>query len=267
MDAIEANLLAQSHISGGSGHPNHKGFPRETFIKEFLAGHLSERVSIGTGEIIDSNSRPGQSRNQLDIVLSKKDYPRIDFGGNINGFLSESVVATIEVKSNLDQAGFETAMATARNLKTLNRTSVVTSFSCGYQPPSILTFLVAYDGPKNMQTIYQWVKPFMTKHDILTPNIDSKLGSRQKVIAPCLDGIFILGKGFMIYGNSPISLVSEAVLEANPAIRWTVSRDCQRGSLLMLFLILTQAAAGNTGSWWNPIPYVSSYQWPCEFLP
>lgn len=69
MNAIENHLLAISSIPANSGHSLHKGTPREAFIKEFLELQLSETVSSGTGEIIDSNSKPGESRNQFDIVI------------------------------------------------------------------------------------------------------------------------------------------------------------------------------------------------------
>jgi hypothetical protein len=94
LNAVEAHLLQISQIPANSGHNLHKGTPREAFIREFLINHLSQQVAIGTGEIIDANSTPNQQRNQIDIVIYKKDYPKIDFGGGINGFLAESVVAT-----------------------------------------------------------------------------------------------------------------------------------------------------------------------------
>jgi hypothetical protein len=52
MDAVEKALLAKSLIAANTGHAIHKGTAREVFIKEFLKGHLSERVAIGNGEII-----------------------------------------------------------------------------------------------------------------------------------------------------------------------------------------------------------------------
>jgi hypothetical protein len=103
MDAVENSLVHISQIPANAGHSLHKGTPREAFIKEFLEGHLSSNVAIGTGEIIDSNSPPRAQRNQYDIVIYKTNYPKLDFGGGISGFLIESVVATIEVKSLLDQ--------------------------------------------------------------------------------------------------------------------------------------------------------------------
>ena len=101
MDAKEDALIAISKIPANSGHSLHKGTPREAFIKKFLIDHLPSNVDIGTGEIIDAVSLPNQSCNQFDIVIYKRNYPKLDFGDGISGFLIESVIATIEVKSTL----------------------------------------------------------------------------------------------------------------------------------------------------------------------
>jgi hypothetical protein len=111
---------------------------------------------VGSGEIIDATSLPRQQRNQFDIVIFKADYPRIDLGGNLNAFLAESVVATIEVKSLLNQEDLETAIVSAGRAKALQR-NLVTAFTSGYVPPGILSFVVAYDGPAQIVTVRNWV--------------------------------------------------------------------------------------------------------------
>lgn len=65
LSAIEKAILCQSAIQATAGHSLHKGSPREIFIKSFLQCH-NENVSFGTGEIIDSSSKPGEHRNQID---------------------------------------------------------------------------------------------------------------------------------------------------------------------------------------------------------
>ena len=72
MDAIENHLVSISQIPANSGHTLHRGTPREAFIKEYLEGHLSANVAIGTGEIIDATSQPRGTRNQFDIVIYKR---------------------------------------------------------------------------------------------------------------------------------------------------------------------------------------------------
>src|SRR5260370_19028160 len=96
--AVENTLLAQSRISANAGHPLHKGTPRENFLKTFLIDHLSERVAIGQGEIIDAKTQTDEPRHQNDIIIYRRNFPRITFDHIIAPYLSESVVATIEVK-------------------------------------------------------------------------------------------------------------------------------------------------------------------------
>jgi hypothetical protein len=160
MDAKEVALLAISKIPANSGHALHKGTPREAFIKEFLVDHLPSNVNIGTGEIIDADSLPNQSRNQFDIVIYKRNYPKLDFGGGIPGFLIESVIATIEVKSTLTSQELENATKASNAAKQLSP-NVVQSFRTGYIPPKILNYVVAYDGPASMKTVYGWDQPYL----------------------------------------------------------------------------------------------------------
>jgi len=256
LDAVERHLLQISQIPANSGHTLHKGTPREAFIKEFLVNHLSERVAVGTGEIIDSNSKPGQRRNQIDIVIYKRDYPKIDFGGGINGFLAESVVATLEVKSVLTKDEFEKAIVTARAIKGLQR-NIITSFSTGYQPPSILNYVVAYDGPASMRTVLGWIQAIHPSLGISYPPMGKTYAERIKVASPSLDGIFVLGKGFIQFDNTPIGFLTDEARAQNSRIRWSVA-DSSDNNLLLLFITLTQAVSGISGAWLNPVPYLSS---------
>jgi hypothetical protein len=163
LDAVEKHLLQISQIPANAGHTLHRGTPREAFIKEFLTGHLSAKLAVGSGEIIDTTSLPREQRNQFDIVIFKADYPRIDLGGNPNAFLAESIVATIEVKSLLTKEDLETAILSARRAKTLQR-NLITAFMSGYVPPGILSFVVAYDGPAQMATVRNWVRSIEMDH-------------------------------------------------------------------------------------------------------
>ncbi len=43
----------------------------------------------------------------------------------------------------------------AKAVKSLVR-NIITSFTAGYQPPSILSYVVAYDAPASMNTVQDW---------------------------------------------------------------------------------------------------------------
>jgi hypothetical protein len=148
---VENALLALYRVPSTSGHNLHKGNPRESFVREFLREHLGESLRIGTGEIIDANTESGGSRPQMDIVIYRNDFPKIHFGGDTYGFLAESVIATIEVKSKLARKDVLQAVGAAKEIKALKRNQNVAR-ALGYYPPSIMNYVVAYEGPASIET-------------------------------------------------------------------------------------------------------------------
>jgi hypothetical protein len=260
MDAQENALVAISRIPANSGHSLHKGTPREAFVRKFLETHLPENVAIGTGEIIDANSRPGAQRNQYDIVIYKKNYPKLDFGGGISGFLIESVIATVEVKSTLTQAELTNAITAAYNAKALNP-NVTSSFHTGYIPPKIINYVVAYDGPAQMQTVYNWIPQIHSNLGIQISELPQEASQRLATASPSIDGVFVLNKGFIYFDNVPLGLADASARSATPDLKW-VYASTNTGNLLLLFLLLQSATANIEGKWLDPIPYVSSFNLP-----
>jgi hypothetical protein len=256
MKAVEEHLLAISKVPANSGHSLHKGTPREAFIREFLEKHLNSTVAIGTGEIIDSRSKPNEQRNQFDIVIYKRNYPKLDFGGGVSGFLAESVVATIEVKSTLDKAGIEQAVRAAHAAKSLQKNEVK-SFSTGYVPPSILSYVVAYDGPARMETAHVWVKDAYKSQALAEPTLPEN--DRAAIAGPALEGVFVLGKGFLNFDNAPYGFIPAQVRKEHPEVCWAIAQN-DRGTLLSLFLLLTVATSNVEGAWLNPLPYLESFR-------
>lgn len=260
MDARENALVAISRIPANSGHSLHKGTPREAFIREFLQSHLPENVAIGTGEIIDAESSPGGQRNQFDIVIYKKNYPKLDFGGGVSGFLIESVIATVEVKSTLTQADMVQAATAARNAKSLVP-NVTSSFSSGYIPPKILNYVVAYDGPAHMQTVNSWLPQIHAALGVVVPDLPLDESQRIMTSSPSIDGVFVLNKGFLYFDNVPMGFASTSVRSAHPGLKW-VYADSSTGNILLLFILLQSATANIEGKWLNPIPYLASFNVP-----
>jgi len=255
MAAVEDQLLATSRIPANSGHSLHKGTPREAFIKEFLEAHLPSTLAIGSGEIIDSQSQPASPRRQFDLVVYKKNYPKLDFGGGVSGFLAESVIATIEVKSLLDKAGMHQAMTAAQQAKQLQK-SETWSFSAGYIPPAILNFVVAYDGPQQMDTVLNWIDEIESNLGISLPPLP--LGEeRLRTSSASIDGAFLLGKGFVTFDNFPTGFLNDSSRASAPTVKW-VAASMTHGSMLWLFHMLTQASMNISGTFLNMVPYMQS---------
>lgn len=255
MDAVENSLVQTSLIPANAGHTLHRGTPREAFIKQFLEGHLSANVSIGTGEIIDATAAPRSPRNQFDIVIYKNNYPKLDFGGGINGFMIESVVATIEVKSLLDQAGIDQSVKAAHAAKNLTP-NINRSFSTGWIPPRVLNFVVSYQGPAQMATVHGWIMTSHATQGIALPTWNQV--DKLSVPGTALDGVILLQKGFVKLDNSPLTLNTQ-----QPPLPGThVICDSPTGNLLMLFLALQEACDNIQGAWLNPVPYLQAVRFP-----
>lgn len=253
MDLNEKKLLAISQIPSNTGHPLHKGTPREAFIKEFLQGHLPANLSIGTGEIIDSNSKPGEARNQYDLVIYKSNFPKLDFGGGVTGFLAESVIATIEVKSTLTNVDMEQAVKAARNSKALIRNNHV-FVSGGHSPPRILNYVIAYNGPASMQTVCGWLPNIHSSLGI--PVSDIPMDARLATPSPSVDGVFVLGKGFVYFDNVEIGFVSDEHRSQMPNIKWCFA-DSEDGNLLLFFAFLQSAVSNVNQEVMDFMPYIA----------
>jgi len=256
MANVERTLVAQSEIQSVAGHSLHKGTPREIFIREFLQNHLPANLAIGTGEIIDSESIPGAPRNQFDIVVYRSSFPKLHLGGGIDAFLIESVVATIEVKSTLTQAELESAAKAAYACKSL-KPNISRSIQTGFVAPAVLNYVVAYDGPAQMQTVAGWIPAIYRTLSIASAALPTDEGARLGTPSPAIDGIFVLRKGGVYFDNTPIGLATPEMRQQNPNAMWFVI-DSSEGALLLLFLFLQTAVSNLDSAFLNPIPYVAN---------
>jgi hypothetical protein len=253
-DEVESTLLQTSRISANAGHTLHRGTPRENLITNFLSTHLGANVAIGTGEVIDHRSMPRDQRNQFDIVIYRTNYPKLDFGG-VTGFLVESVVATIEVKSLLDEAAMLQACSAAANLKSLEPQSSRYA-TLGWVPPKPLAFVLAYDGPARMETVRSWHRNAMQRLELPTENWTD--GERLNVPGNSVDAVALLGGGIYTLCNTPM------FNSADPRAR-TFMWEGERGSLLYLFLALQLATMGMEGANLNTAPYLQGHSFRGQF--
>lgn len=253
MAAVEDQLLATARIPANTGHPLHKGTPREAFVREFLEHHLPSTLAIGTGELVDHASTAHDPRRQHDIVVFKRTFPKLNFGGGVSGFLAESVLATIEVKSVLDKAALRQAMTAGQATKALTK-SQIRSFEAGYVPPATLSLVVAYAGPAQMGTVLEWLGEL--ELELGLPRDPLPLGpERTSVASPSVDGVFVLGKGFVTFDNFPTGFLNDSVRAQVPDTRWFAA-TAQHGALMWLFHMLTQASMHVSGTFLDMTAYL-----------
>jgi len=89
---------------------------RAAFIRGVLEPFLPSSYAIGSGRIIDS---VGQSSDLTDIVIYRRDFPRLNLPGSSDVFLYESVLATIEVRTKLIRKTLFDALDTCASIAKL----------------------------------------------------------------------------------------------------------------------------------------------------
>lgn len=253
-DAVEQALLAMGDVSSHAGHPIHVGTPREWLLKSFLSQHLPSVFELGTGEIISAASKPGERRNQFDLVVHRREHLRLDYGGGIAAYVIEAVSATIEVKSTLTYEEFKKASAAARTIKALPK-SIGGGIAFGKPPPTPVCYIVAFDGPKNMATVYEWIRRLITEDKFSFPELPPKVNDRISVQCPGIDAVFVLGKGFLYFDNAPMGWFPDEERQKNPKISWIWSNQ-NKGNLLYFFMLLNWVISGFKYEQINPVAYI-----------
>mgnify|MGYP007112205733 CR=1 FL=1 len=237
-------MLALSGVAHNAGHTLNRGGPREVFVAQFLKDNLAETVGFGTGEIVSADCQPRDSRNQIDLVIYDRRFPKIKLGGEVSAFLAESVVAAIEVKSLLTREALQTAMSSAKTIKGLPRIKKEIPIG-GWIPPAILNYVVAFDGPASMDTVYGWVGEIGDELKLSYPTpFGSSMKEREQHASPAIDGIFVLGRGYVLLDNANFMASMDPNRAQHPNHRWIVNSQ-DRGAALTLFFLLA-GAIGNS---------------------
>ncbi len=130
-------------------------------------------------------------------------------------------------------------------------------------PHHILSYVVAFAGPARMQTVLRWLLDSYTDQGLQEPSM-TRLPVLQR-LGPslALDGIFVLGRGFLFYADAPLTLQppKSATELYDPTICWEMAETTDN-NLLYLFLPLTLAVIRSTSRVMYPTPYVEGFQVP-----
>lgn len=220
-------------------HTVTEGNARELFVKSFLQSHIPASYSIGSGEAFEYSSLPkstktDERRNQIDVLIYKNDYPKISFG-DTGAYLIEGIVATIEVKSCLDEAAVIQAVKTARALKKMKLTTT------GGKKRYLYCSLIGYtSNTDDMKT----VASRLSKAEEELEN-DSITGHNEKFNngydAPSIDCVVALGKGVVHAYNSRLGFVPPV---GTTSYRWLYANG-STNNLLVWYLQLLAACGIN----------------------
>jgi hypothetical protein len=121
--AINSILQTSRELSNSvADHGGMIGESREFFVREILNRFLPKSVEVGTGQIVDCDN---ELSKQIDIVISRPEFPILTTLATSDVFFADSVIATIEVKSKLvggDGGSLWEALDNSRSVKQLELT-------------------------------------------------------------------------------------------------------------------------------------------------
>lgn len=103
------NILSKHDLEGDSA--------RVAFIRSVLDRFLPEIYGVGSGQIMDSK---GNLSGEMDIIIYRRDFPRLDLPGSRDTYLYESVIATIQTVAKLVKKSFFDALNQCAALGELN---------------------------------------------------------------------------------------------------------------------------------------------------
>ena len=246
LERIQRRLEAEGKAAQSFHHGLNRGLIREAFIREFLSENISEFRGVGTGEIFSRESRDQEARNQVDVVIHNKRYPKLPLAAGIDLFFVETVSSFIEIKSRLTKDDVKQAAAAAKRIKDLtdfesqqfNPTDMVKN-------PRPYAFIFAYEGPAKIETVLRWMRDISAEGDY---GLD-RLGAcnpedRQFFDHQFVDGIFVLGKGFVVVDALPFERqVARAIQmghEVSPSEIWIHGSERELEILWILISTLNE---------------------------
>ncbi len=240
---IRRRLKAEGIAAKSFGHGLNRGLIREAFIREFLGQNISDIWGIGTGEIIHQESEVEERRNQIDVVIHNKRYPKLSLATGIDLFFVESVSSFIEIKSKLEKDDLRKTAATTKRIKSqanfprqrLNPAGVV-------RKPRPYSFIFSYDGPKRIETVLGWMKEISEEDDYSIDSLrEAAPNERHFFDHHFVDGVFILGRGFVLVDAFPTRSHIASAIEAGenvpPNSVWVWGKDKE---LLVLWAQLNE---------------------------
>ena len=232
--------------------------------QEMLEPLMGAEWLLAAGEVIASNSLPDQPRPQLDVLLCQRHAPRLvtDPPGEGVQVLAEAVVTALTVVSVLDEAAVQRAVRSACQLKALPRhvlrVAWVDDGRIGRGLPAIPCQLLAFDGPADMAVAHGWLKQAYKDQGLTEADLPPLGAERQRVASPGLDGVFVLGRGFLNFDNQPAGFFDDEARITGFGSCWAIANS-ERGALMSLYLQLQQAANAAAGNRWDIRPYLDHF--------
>ena len=174
-------LNSEFERSSNIKHAVSKGQNRELFIKNFLTKSFPKKFVIGTGEILDSDDKRSK---QADIVIYDEFMPIFDYGSTKH-FLTEGVLAHIEIKSKLTTAKLKEALNITKSVKLLKR-DINPTMTFGNLPKTIFSCIFAYEG-LSKETFKEELQEFYKEEKDINNMVDAICVLNKYVMAKVFD--------------------------------------------------------------------------------
>ena len=245
-ERIQRRLQAEGVAARSFQHGLNRGQIREAFIREFLTQNISDLWGVGTGEILHKDSSPEQAVRQIDVVVHNKKYPKLSLATGIDLFFIETVSSFIEVKSRLTKDDLRKTAVTTKGIKSLANFAPQRMNPAGLvKTPRPYSFVFSYDGPKKIETVLNWLKEISKEDEYgLDALRDTEPGKRFFFNHHFVDGVFVLGRGFVTLDATPFaSHIASAIdmgLKVSPEEVWVYGREQE---LLTLWAFINQVNA------------------------
>ncbi len=213
-ERIQRRLEAEGSAARSFHHGLNRGLIREAFIREFLSENISEFWGVGTGEIFSSETTEQETRNQVDVVIHNKRYPKLPLAADIDLFFVETVSSFIEVKSKLTKDDVRQAAKSAQIIKNMSNFAPQRFNPTGMiKNPRPYAFIFAYEGPAKIDTVLQWMKAVSREKDYGLDLLEACNPEDRGFFGhEFIDGVFVLGKGFVMVDALPFhSQVAQAL--------------------------------------------------------
>lgn len=127
---------------------------RERFVREALYFFLPTTHEVLSGEITDYS---GRTSSQQDVVIYRRDMPKLRLTEGPGLLFVEGAKATIEVKSNLTWEEFRRALDNVCSVKSL--APQINPFATGEKAGYIFSYVFAYEGPGD-ETVVEYYNRF-----------------------------------------------------------------------------------------------------------
>lgn len=219
---------------------------------QFLEPMFGGALRVASGALVGPASLPSEPQPVFDALLCTWEAPRLALADGQPAWLADTVVASLSLAPVLD------APAVARAVKAAAAAKARSSTQDG---PGLRCYLLAADGPSDMQRVHGWLKLAYREQGIEEPDMPPTGDARCGIASPALDGVFVLGRGFLNFDNVAVGFLTDESRELAFGLCWAVCR-AERGALMSLWLQLQQAANATAGRQVDPRAWIAGFKVP-----